>query len=248
MAEKFNGLVYCADDEGAYCKFCVLFGKFSDNRISTLGVLIEQPLTNWKKASEKLTAHFSTAKYHMEAMKLASNFLSVVNNETPSIRHQIDSIASQRIQQNRVILKSIIDTVIVCGQQGIPLRGHRDDYTSVSSHPDQNHGNFLELLNFCVRAGDLALKQHLVTAARNATYTSKTLQNEIINLCGRRIQQSILSAVQSSPFYSIIADEASDAANDEQLAISLRYLNTNGESQEKFYHLWSVYLEYLERL
>ena len=119
----------------------------------------------------------------MEAMELASNFLSV--------RHHIDSIASQRIQQNHVILKPIIDTVIVCGQQGIPLRSHRDDYTSVSSHPDQNDGNFLELLNFCVRAGDLALKQNLVIAAQNAIYTSKIIQNELINLCGRRIQQSI---------------------------------------------------------
>ena len=139
--KRFNGLVYSANDEGAYCKFCVLFGKFSDNCINTLGVLIEQPLTNWKKATEKLTAHFSTAKYHMEAMELASNFQSVMNNETPSIRHQIDSIASQGIQQNRVILRSIIDTVLLCGQQRIPLRGHQDDYTSVSYHPDQSHGN-----------------------------------------------------------------------------------------------------------
>ena len=38
-----------------------------------------------EKATEKLTAHFSTAKYHMEAMELASNFLSVMNNNTPSI-------------------------------------------------------------------------------------------------------------------------------------------------------------------
>ena len=126
---------------------------------------------------------------------MASNFNSNMNNKTPSIRHQIDSIASQRIQQNRIILRSIIDTVILCGQQGISLRGHRDDYTSVSSNPDQNHGNFLELLNFRVRAGDLALKQHLSTAARNATYTSKTIQNDIIHLCGKMIQRSILSAV-----------------------------------------------------
>ena len=40
-----------------------------------------------------------------------------MNNKTPSIRHQIDSLASQHIQQNRVILKSIIDTVILHGQQ-----------------------------------------------------------------------------------------------------------------------------------
>ena len=48
------------------------------------------------------------------------------------------------------------------------------------------------------------------------------------------IRKSLLSAVQASPFYSVIADEASDAANDEQLAISLRYITSNGEPQEKF--------------
>jgi len=50
LAEKFNGLVHsAADDEGAYCKSCVLFGKFSDRRINALGVFIKQSLTNWKK-------------------------------------------------------------------------------------------------------------------------------------------------------------------------------------------------------
>jgi len=77
------------------------------------------------------------------------------------------------------------------------------------SNPDQNHGNFLELLNFHIRAGDLALEQHLSKASRNATYISKTMQNEIINLYGKI---SILSAVQSFPFYSVIADEASNSA------------------------------------
>jgi len=45
-AEKFNGLVHSADDEGTYCESCVLF---SDRHINALGVFIEQSLTNWKK-------------------------------------------------------------------------------------------------------------------------------------------------------------------------------------------------------
>ena len=44
----------------------------------------------------------------------------------------------------------------------------------------------------------------------------------------------ILSAVQSSPFYSVIVNKASDPVNDEQLAISLKYLTANSEPQEKF--------------
>ena len=48
------------------------------------------------------------------------------------------------------------------------LRGLWDDYTSVSSNPNQNHGNFLELLNFH-RAGYLVLN-YFPTAAQNASY------------------------------------------------------------------------------
>ena len=101
----------------------------------------------------------------MEAVELASNFQSVMSNKTPSIR-QMDSIALQCIQQNRVILRPIIDIVILRDQQEIPLRGrHQDDDTNLKSNPDQNYGNILELLNFCIRAGSLALEQYLSTAA-----------------------------------------------------------------------------------
>ena len=72
-------------------------------------------LTLCSKSKIYNTAHFSGTKYHMEALELASNFQSIMNNKTPSIRHQIDSLALQCIQQNRVILRSIIDTVILCG-------------------------------------------------------------------------------------------------------------------------------------
>ena len=70
--------------------------------------------------------------------------------------------------------------------------------------------------------------------------------NDIIHLCGKMIQRSILSVVQSSPFYSVIADETSDVKkfNDEQLAISLRYLTANGEPQEKFLS----FVEYLSEV
>jgi len=54
-------------DEGAFCKFCVLFGKFSDKHISTVGTLVKNILNNWKKATEKLESHFSKTAYHVEA-------------------------------------------------------------------------------------------------------------------------------------------------------------------------------------
>ena len=45
-----------------------------------------------------------------------------------------------------------------------------------------NHGNFVALLNFQIEAGDTVLREHMSTAARNATYTSNTIQNQIITM------------------------------------------------------------------
>ena len=93
-----------------------------------------------------------------------------------------------------------------------------------------NRGNFLALLHFRVQAGDQVLKEHLKTAAGNALYTSKTVQNEMITICGSVIRRKLLEMVQNAGFFSVIADKATD---DEQLSICVRFVY-NGTPCEKF--------------
>ena len=87
-----------------------------------------------------------------------------------------------------------------------------------------NHGNFLALLNFRVEAGDAVLGEHLSTAPRNATYTSNTVQNQIIDVLADQIKQQIVQKVKAAKWYTVIADEVTDASNKEQLSIVLRYV------------------------
>ena len=63
--------------------------------------------------------------------------------------------------------------------------------------------------------------------------TSKTVQNEIITICGNLIRQKVLKSVCDARFFSVIAGEATDAANHEQLSITIRFVNKN-ESCERF--------------
>ena len=77
-----------------------------------------------------------------------------------------------------------------------------------------NHGNFIALVNFRAQT-DETLKKHLQNAPRNAKYTSKTIQNQLIDIIGKRIQKEILDEVKEAKFYSIIADEICDASNKE---------------------------------
>ena len=55
---QYNDLVYSVTGIGGYCKYCVLFGRAAYSMSSFTGVLIDRPLTNLQKASQKLRDHF----------------------------------------------------------------------------------------------------------------------------------------------------------------------------------------------
>ena len=70
-----------------------------------------------------------------------------------------------------------------------------------------NHGNFWAPLHFRISAGDTIMRDHLQSVARNATYTSPDIQNQLISILGDHIRDTILRKVNSSLCYAWIADE-----------------------------------------
>ena len=211
----------------------MLFAK--DSPKVQLGTLVNRPLIDFKRATEKLADHFFTKKFHKEALEAAESFTMVMKNPGSAVDHRLSSERSRLAAENRLKLMSIAETVIFCGRQGIAFRGHRDDMPSVRDDPHANHGNFLALLQFRVNSGDRVLKEHLENAAGNALYTSKTVQNEMITICGDIIRSKLVKTIQNAVFFSVIADEATDIANDEQLSICVRYVNgDSGVPCEKF--------------
>ena len=156
-----------------------------------------------------------------------------MTNQVVPIDQQLSSQQAQIIANNRAKLRSIAATIIFCGKQAISLRGHRDDWSTLLENNDNRAGNFQALLQFRIDAGDEVLKEHLLTAQHNAIYTSKTIQNEMIVVCGDLLRNKILKEVREAQFFSVIADEATDVANDEQLSISVRYVDDGGP-QERF--------------
>ena len=229
---KYNGLVYSELDQGGYCKYCVLFGKCPSSVRNFVSVLTTHPLTNLQKASEKLREHFvgigsnSARKYHLAAIEEAESFKAVMEKSRLPVNQMLSRVHLQRITENRQNIISIVDTIIFCGRQGIALRGHRDDSKHLTQSSLANHGNFLALLRFRVDSGDKVLADHLSSSHQHQTalYTSKTIQNELIQLCGDSIRSIILNDVRAAGAFSIMADEATDAGNKEQLAICVRYV------------------------
>ena len=86
---------------------------------------------------------------------------------------------------------------MLCRKQGLALRGHRDDKISWTEEDDahSNEGNLVELVQFRAET-DPVLAQHLAKSPRNARYTSKTIQNELVEVIGECICNDIIAEVK----------------------------------------------------
>lgn len=217
--QKFPWLTYSAVEDGAYCKYCVLFAQKHEN----LNSFVRSEFKDWKKALEKFKDH-QTKKYHLDASEDAQNFKLIHENKKNDVRSEIDQ-SRQRLQmENRQKLVPIIRAILFCSRQGLALRGHRDDGPLSIEMPEQNDGNFRALLRFAVDSGDLTLQKHLNTAGANATYLSYNIQNEIINAGGEIITKDIVKRVNEAKCFTVTADETTDVSGIEQFTIGLRYV------------------------
>ena len=122
-----------------------------------------------------------------------------------------------------------MSSIVFCGKQNITLRAHRNETFKLGRNEKLvgNPGNFLALLEFRSEAGDSLIGRpfHISQEVGNkeVNYTSPRIQNELSKLCGLNISEQILTEVKASPFFSILADEATRSRNKEQMVIVLRY-------------------------
>lgn len=250
--EKFHWLVLSHKDQGLYCKYCFLFavgigGNLQSN--ISLKRMVKEPL----KAFEDLLGEKGALlthqrnQYHQRAVEVGKNFLHTYHQPALEVANQICTQREQQIKENRERLRPIVSTIIFCGRQNISLRGHRDDgsiYNRNSQHqdvsPTENDGNFRALLRFRVDSGDEKLRGHLQNSSANATYISKTVQNQLIDVIKEEMQEVILSRVRKAKYFSILFDETTDIALSEQLSLAFRYLH-NGIIREDFVTFCDAY-------
>lgn len=223
---SFVWLVYSAAEDGAYCRYCVSFGSnyVGKGGHQNINVLVHTAFRDWKKALEKFREH-QTKKYHLDAMEDGQNFKLIYENRKNDVISEIDKGRKMQLLENRQKLIPIIRAVLLCGRQGLPLRGHRDQGSLSLKMPEENDGNFRALLRYALDSGDQILANHLNTAGSNATYLSFRIQNEIIDIAGKQITRNIVQRVNRSGCFSVIADESTDVSGIEQFSICVRFID-----------------------
>ena len=81
----------------------------------------------------------------------------------------------------------IVEAVLLCARQKIALQGHQQDKIDFALPAMRNEGNFIAMLRLLSK-NNAKLHEHLTFGAKNAKYTSKTIQNEILGIAADQIR------------------------------------------------------------
>ena len=224
--EKFPWLKYSVQNDAAFFAYCIAFGQPTSG-----DVFAEKGFKDWTNATGMkrgmLISH-NEPKGHHDACLKTVNYKEIVSNEEKDVCVSISKSYEEKVKRNREILLRIIDTIVVLGQQNIPFLGKNWDMEI-----KQEYGNFTRFLRW--KAEDVsALKDHLDSASYNVKYTSPDIQNELINLAGLHIKESIIQHVKKSKWFSIMADESTYVATKEQMTLYVRHVDDKATVFEDF--------------
>ena len=198
----------------------------------TLGALCAAKFQKWKDALERFVDHQTIVDRN--SVLTAEIITTVISGKQDSIAIQIDHRRQTQISENRRRIIPIIETNILCGRPGIPLRGHRDsDPRRFESQDDINDGNFRALLRHRGKYNEL-FKRNYASAGRNSQYISQRIQNEIVSVCNCLILERLVKLVNRSRFFSVLADESTDLSCQEQLTLCASYISDDFTLEECF--------------
>lgn len=190
--------------------------------------MVKKPFNNWKKAIDVFN-HHSNLDYHKKCVLLTENVNNVYSKAQPNIIESIVTNRQQQVQENREKLLPIIDTIKLCGRQEIVLRGTSDsgEMNLAEEVTAVNEENLRAILRLRANSGDDILKNHLEKSDKNAKYISSGIQNELIAICGKIIQETIVKEVNRVGLFSVLADETTDVSRTEQMTLCVRYISTS---------------------
>ena len=101
---------------------------------------------------------------------------------------------------------------------------HDVNFITVNSNRscNENEGNFIAMLRLLSK-NNATLHEHLTFGAKNAKYTSKTIQNEILGIAADQIRGFYRSCLHHCSHFSLITDEVTSHGK-EILSVFLQFL------------------------
>ena len=134
------------------------------------GILVNAPFQNWITVNKVVGGHASN-QYHVNAVAVATAFIRSVECPEECVDARMNKNRLQNRKENRHILKCCVESILLCGNQCIALRGDVEKLEK-----SVNPGNFLAIVRL------LSNHDHVLKNPRlkNATYISPDIQNQIM--------------------------------------------------------------------
>ena len=223
---RWPWLHYDCSRDSAFCHVCVKAVKEAKMRLTSGNVkdstFISGGFHNWKDAIPVFTSHNQTTTH-----KTATEVVVTLPHTTDDVGELLSSAHAQEKHANRMWLVKVFENILFLARQGLAMRGHGDDADS----------NFMQL----VRLRAIDNPQFLTWIERKTNkYTSPQVQNELINVMAQSIVRNIASSIRKAKYFSIMADEVTDASNKEQVVICFRRVDDQLEAHEDFVGLYMV--------
>ena len=238
---KRQWVSYSPSKDALFCVPCILFSDAvlrGQHLRPNQGIAFTQVgFRSWKKQHSSVLQH-EACTAHRNSIVAQATFLQQRTIEH-SLNQQAEVELTRRkaeVVSNRTILKRIVDAIMFLGQQGLPMRGHKESLTEYSD----NLGNFLELLKV-ISNYDIPLQQHLEKVKQQQierkgargrgsllTFLSSDIQNKVIHVISNLITDHIVKAITECVAWALIADTTPDIVHHEQVSKCVRIVHRNG--------------------
>ena len=126
----------------------------------------------------------ASREYHKDAITLCDAFVKGMSGKRERVYNSNGEGTRKTIHNDKKKLCSITEIIVcVVGRSLLSVAiVIMTQIWEVYKQQAPNYDNFCDLLNFRISAGDTILRDQRQSAARNATYTSLDIQNNLINI------------------------------------------------------------------
>lgn len=213
-------LVYSQKLDAIFCFCCRIFGS---NTVD-VGINSSKGFRDWAHSTRSIKLHEHSSSHSENYIKWKTLLNDFVHEKT--IENQLSNELVKETRRLRDVFRRLIAIILYLARQNIAFTGASSNLYD----PEGKNGNFQQLVHTFAEF-DPVLKNHLEKHER-VHYTSARIQNELISVIGKKIQNQILENVKRSKYYAIILDGTTDITHIEQMCIVLRYVQLDEEKQQ----------------
>ena len=193
--------------------FCFYCTKAQTKQSLTVSTKADPSFTrvgfsNWKRLCICFSKHESYHSHFEAVMKV---------KKPPNIGAMLDKNCKQQQRSRQQMLLKQLSSLKYLTCQGLAIRGHID-----------KEENLFQLLK--LRADDDLELQRWLTEAE---YMSPKIVNKQIQFMALSLLRSLLSEIQSVPWFSVLADETTDISFHEQMCVVIRWINDDHDILEE---------------